>query len=89
MNKKDKQNLKKKNDYIEEKNEFKVALGKNKYFWLSGLCLLYFLKIYNPAFAWFGAFGALAFYKNSNKYLSKLIYISILGLIGFIGLFIS
>ncbi|MPW25276.1 hypothetical protein GC105_05700 [Alkalibaculum sp. M08DMB] len=75
--------------YEEAKSEVKRVFSKNKYFWLSGLCALYFLKYYNPVFAWFGALGALGFYKNSNRHLRKLTYICTLALFGLIGLFVN
>jgi len=91
-NKKNIRNNKKPNDrqlrYEEAKSDVVRAFSTNKYFWLSGLCGLYFLKYYHPAFAWFGALGAFGFYKNSNKSLRKLTYISMLAVLGIIGLFI-
>lgn len=81
---------KKRNNFRRErynlaKDNFSYVLKRNKSIWLFSLCLLYFLRIYNPAFAWFGAFGALAFIKDENRKYQKLSYISILGLIGFTG----
>lgn len=81
----------KRNNYREQqvnsaRNQLLQVLANNKRLWLSLLCLLYILKIYNPAFAWFGAFGAIALYKDDNIILRRLSYLSILGFLGFIGL---
>ncbi|MFZ7132888.1 MAG: hypothetical protein ACOWWR_11060 [Eubacteriales bacterium] len=74
-------------NFNEAKANFKGVLSRNKTLGLSLLCLLYFLKVYDPIFAWFGAFGALVFYKDANKSIRKLSYISILGFLGFFGFF--
>jgi hypothetical protein len=75
--------------YKKEKyKEAKSLMFRNPYLWLTPLCGLYFLKEYNPAFAWFGALGALGFYKNSNPLFRKLFYLSFLSILGIAGLLI-
>jgi len=79
-----------KNEYKEEKyREAKGLIFRNPYLWLTPLCAFYFLKEYNPAFAWFGALGAIGFYKNSNPLFRKLFYISFLSVFGLIGLLLG
>ncbi|NTW71634.1 MAG: hypothetical protein HGA49_05270 [Eubacteriaceae bacterium] len=82
------QNVYNENFKKENYSKAKGLLFRNKYFWLSALCGLYFLKEFNPAFAWFGALGALGFYKNENPWFRKLIFLSLLSVLGLVGFFV-